>query len=147
MILAGVPWTSGKVAKDFDVALGGSALSIRPPSPPIYTHKHTHAPLPAADSLPAIDTSISVIALTTPHGVIRIRLKPDWSQSSVEYVRRVAATGSLCTPQCEFYRAEPGFLLQVRAGGGGGLEARGTCASRSMNYMGRSDRGQGQQDS
>lgn len=114
MFLAGVPWTSGKVAKDFDVALGESAL-IPPLSLPPHSQAHTLTCRPAADSLPAIDTSISVIALTTPHGVIRIRLKPDWSQSSVEYVRRVAATGSLCTPQCEFYRAEPGFLLQVRA--------------------------------
>lgn len=64
-------------------------------------------------SLPPVDNSISVVELTTQHGSIRIRLRPDWSETSVEYVRRVAMNRGLCTPQCEFYRAEPGFLLQV----------------------------------
>lgn len=64
-------------------------------------------------SLPPVDISISVVELTTQHGSIRIRLRPDWSDTSVEYVRRVAMNRGLCTPQCEFYRAEPGFLLQV----------------------------------
>ncbi|GAX72730.1 hypothetical protein CEUSTIGMA_g186.t1 [Chlamydomonas eustigma] len=80
-----VPWISGSVAKDFDRDIA---------------------------SLPTVNTSISCVLLTTPQGVIRIKLRPDWSNSSVEYVRRVAMTKELCTLQCEFYRAEPGFLLQ-----------------------------------
>ena len=42
------------------------------------------------------------------------QLMPEWSLSSVQYVREVADQG-LCTPNCVFYRAEPGFLLQVSA--------------------------------
>ena len=41
----------------------------------------------------------------------RLRLRPDWSAESVDYVRRVAE-GGLCSSACAFYRVEPGFLLQ-----------------------------------
>jgi hypothetical protein len=37
--------------------------------------------------------------------------RPDWTQSSVDYVREVAER-QLCTAKCVFYRAEPEFLLQ-----------------------------------
>ena len=33
------------------------------------------------ESLPQVDAHIGVVALTTPHGVIRIKLKPEWSQA------------------------------------------------------------------
>ena len=51
--------------------------------------------------------------LTTTFGSVRIDLKPEWAASSVAYVREVADR-DLCTPNCAFYRAEPGFLLQVQ---------------------------------
>ncbi|KAK3255398.1 hypothetical protein CYMTET_35416 [Cymbomonas tetramitiformis] len=78
-----VPWTSGAILKDFD------------------------------DGTPrlTVDDSISVVALHTPSGDMRIHLRPDWSSSSVAYVRQVAAQ-DLCTVQCGFYRSEPGFLVQ-----------------------------------
>lgn len=44
---------------------------------------------------------------------VRIRLMPEWSETSVEFVRHLAQSPELCTTACEFYRAEPGFLLQV----------------------------------
>ncbi len=69
--------------------------------------------LPAA-SLPQVNKSINKVALRTPHGEIRINLRPEWSESSVEYLRRLAASPELCSSQCQFYRAEPGFLLQVK---------------------------------
>lgn len=69
---------------------------------------------PAADSLPPLNTSITTLVLTTAHGKIRIALKPEWSAESVEFVRRLAQLPELCSNACEFYRAEPGFLLQVR---------------------------------
>ena len=52
-----------------------------------------------------------VVALSTPHGALRIRLKPEWHLPSVRFVQ-AAALGDFCTVKCEFYRAEPGFLLQ-----------------------------------
>jgi cyclophilin family peptidyl-prolyl cis-trans isomerase len=80
----GVPWTSGALPKDADVPLA---------------------------SLPPPDESIHVVALVTQHGAIRLRLQPGWSASSVAFVRLLAAH-PLETPACEFYRVEPGFLLQ-----------------------------------
>jgi cyclophilin family peptidyl-prolyl cis-trans isomerase len=80
----GIPWTSGTLPKDADVSLA---------------------------SLPLPDASIAAIALTTTHGAITLRLRPEWSASSVDFVRMLAAH-ALCTPACEFYRVEPGFLLQ-----------------------------------
>mmetsp|Transcript_26445 Transcript_26445/g.49914 ORF Transcript_26445/g.49914 Transcript_26445/m.49914 type:complete len:348 (+) Transcript_26445:47-1090(+) len=78
-----VPWTSGALLKDYDDGL---------PRPPV-------------------DASISHVAIVTRLGDIRVKLRPDWTQSSVDFVREVAQRG-LCTPQCAFYRAEPRFLLQ-----------------------------------
>jgi len=80
-----VAWTSGLVPKDFDRDV---------------------------ESLPPVDDQIEVVALDTQYGRIRIKLKPQWSLSSVTYVRRLAMSPELCTPSCEFYRAEPSFLLQ-----------------------------------
>ena len=80
----GVPWHSGVLPKDGDVAPG---------------------------SLPPPDESISGIVLASPKGDIRLKLRPEWSESSVAFVRLLAAH-PLCTPACEWYRVEPGFLLQ-----------------------------------
>ena len=77
-----VPWESGTLDKDW----------IDPARP-----------------LPAVDVSISAIALRTAHGDIVLRLMPDWSLPSVDYLRRMAAglptQHDVCT-QCEFYRTE-----------------------------------------
>lgn len=81
---ASVPWQSGALPKDGDVAPG---------------------------SLPPPDESIKGIVIATPKGNIRLKLRPEWSESSVAFVRMLAAH-PLCTPACEFYRVEPGFLLQ-----------------------------------
>lgn len=80
-----VPWRSGVLSSkvdDVDVAL-----------------------LPAVDARPAVE-------LRTPHGAIRLRLRDDLAPDSTAFVRRLSATPALCTSACEFYRAEPGFLLQ-----------------------------------
>lgn len=61
--------------------------------------------------LPPASAAIKKVVLKTSHGDIRIRLMPDWSETSVEYVRLLAAN-SLCSSECKLYRAEPGFLLQ-----------------------------------
>ncbi len=63
-------------------------------------------------TLPAVNTSINTIALSTSIGPVIIKLRPDWSADSVEYVRRVAMN-DLCTPHCKFYRAERNKLLQA----------------------------------
>jgi cyclophilin family peptidyl-prolyl cis-trans isomerase len=81
---AGVPWHSGALAKDGDVKPG---------------------------SLPPPDESIKGVVIATPKGNIRLKLRPDWSESSVAFVRLLAAH-PLSTPAFEFYRVEPGFLLQ-----------------------------------
>eukprot|EP00959_Pyramimonas_sp_CCMP1952_P418983 8776411-Pyramimonas_sp.AAC.3 len=60
----------------------------------------------------AADPSITTVAIVTAQGSINITLRPEWSASSVEFVRKVAAH-DYCTFNCVFYRAEPGFLLQV----------------------------------
>lgn len=55
--------------------------------------------------------AVDVVALRTKYGDLRIRLRPDWHEPSVRYVRTVALTDT-CTAKCVLYRAEPGFLLQ-----------------------------------
>ena len=69
-------------------------------------------------TLPAASPSITTIQLKTQYGSMRIRLEPSWSLESVEYVRQLALDPGLATQACEFYRAEPGFLLQVICGSG-----------------------------
>ena len=82
----GVPWTSG--------VLLGKALDVAP------------------GEVPPEDGAIRAVALHTTYGAIRLKLRPDWSNSSVTYVRALAAQPELCTDACAFYRVEPGFLLQ-----------------------------------
>lgn len=82
---AEVPWTSGVLMKDMP--------SLLPP--------------PDDAKLSAID----IVTLKTTAGDLRIRLKPEWHLPSVTFVRE-AALSDTCTVKCEFYRAEPGFLLQ-----------------------------------
>ena len=79
-----VPWTSGVLDKD-------------------WSHDW--------NELPPASTAISHVVLKTSHGEIRIRLMEEWSETSVQYVRLLAAN-SLCSSECKLYRAEPGFLLQ-----------------------------------
>mmetsp|Transcript_13973 Transcript_13973/g.47294 ORF Transcript_13973/g.47294 Transcript_13973/m.47294 type:complete len:238 (-) Transcript_13973:369-1082(-) len=94
-----VPWASGTLHKDFD------------------------------DGTPREPGNAAEVGLRTPHGVLRIRLRPDWSPGSVAYARRVARHG-LCTAKCVFYRAEPGFLLQ------GALHAAVVPANAEMRTRG-----------
>jgi PAN domain len=86
----GVPWTSG--------VLLGKALDV--------------------EQVPIPDGSIEAVEIVTSYGGIKLRLRPDWSNSSVVYVTSLAAHPELCTDACAFYRVEPGFLLQ------GSLRAR-----------------------
>lgn len=96
-----VPWESGTLDKDW----------IDPARP-----------------LPAVDVSISAIALRTAHGDIVLRLMPDWSLPSVDYLRRMAAglptQHDVCT-QCEFYRTEVRARFAMGAG----------CASLGSVHM------------
>ena len=58
------------------------------------------------------------ITLKTPHGSIRIALRPDLSAESVAYVRRVVNTKSCSEDSCRLYRAEePGILQGVLKSG------------------------------
>lgn len=76
----GNPWTSGTLLRAFlDPSL----------------------PLPQADS------SMATVVLSTSQGDIRLRLRPEWSESSVEYVRRVAVLGDDNCVQCQLYRCCP----------------------------------------
>ncbi len=123
-------WTSGMVPKDFDINPGALLLGLwtgqaskrraRAATPAsaletVVMSRAANAPHRTADTLPPVNTSISRLLIKTKYGTIRITLKPDWSAGSVAYVRRLAAMPELCGAQCQFYRAEPGFLLQVRA--------------------------------
>lgn len=81
---ANVPWTSGTVLKDFDPTPGKGA---------------------------SLGASEAFVALVTPAGRIRIRLKPEWHQPSSEHVARLADENA-CKGSCHLYRTEPGFLLQ-----------------------------------
>ena len=119
-----VPWTSGLLAKDFP----GSV------------------PMPPAEALAAV----RIVALHTPFGDLRIRLRPDWHAPSVEYVQRVALQ-DVCTAKCVFYRAEPGFLLQgalravvapnkkCRAFRGGPAECKDPQERPGGNFMEKGD--------
>eukprot|EP00983_Pelagomonas_calceolata_P016169 511367-Pelagomonas_calceolata.AAC.1 len=60
-----------------------------------------------AAHLPPANPAITTVVLETLHGTIRIHLEPSWSEESVAYLRHLAANPELCTPACEFYRAEP----------------------------------------
>jgi len=84
------PWTSGILHKDV------------PGEQPVPTERELNA--------------TQIVTLVTGEGELRIRLKPEWHLPSVRFVQ-AAALGDFCTVKCEFYRAEPGFLLQ------GGLRA------------------------
>ena len=58
------------------------------------------------------------ITLKTPHGNIRINLRPDLSAESVDYVRRVISTKSCSADSCRLYRAEkPGILQGILKSG------------------------------
>ena len=80
-----ISWTSGTMMKDMPSLL----------------------PRPSEETL----NKISVVVLKTKFGDLRIELKPEWHGPSVRFVREASLSDS-CTVKCEFYRAEPGFLLQ-----------------------------------
>lgn len=80
-----VPWASGTLLKD---------------APNL-------AQLPSTEQM----DSTRIVKLETEFGDLRIALRPDWHLPSVTFVRQVALS-DVCTIKCQFYRAEPGFLLQ-----------------------------------
>jgi len=79
------PWTSGSLLRAF---------------------------LDAKLPLPPPDPLIGLVILMTDEGDIRLKLRPDWSASSVDYMRRLSKLGDDSCVKCELYRVEPGFLLQ-----------------------------------
>ena len=101
-----MPWASGTLAKD--------APGLAPPV--------------SDDAL----NRTRAVALHTEFGELRIRLRPEWHLPSVRYVQRVARQ-DVCTAKCQFYRAEPGFLLQ-----GGPADASRTCQPRRSGARRRS---------
>ena len=69
-------------------------------------------------SAAATSTSTDYITLKTPHGNIRINLRPDLSSESVDYVRRIVSSKSCSTDSCRLYRAEkPGILQGILKSG------------------------------
>ena len=60
--------------------------------------------VPPEDPLPAADPSVGAVVLSTSEGDIRLRLRPEWSVESVEYMRRVSAMGDDTCVRCELYR-------------------------------------------
>ena len=60
----------------------------------------------------------SILTLQAPLGNIRIRLRPDLSPESVDYVRSVVQSGTCDAHSCRWYRAErPGILQGVLKSG------------------------------
>ena len=69
-------------------------------------------------SAAATNTSTDFITLKTPHGNIRITLRPDLSPESVDYVRRIITSQSCDADSCRLYRAEkPGILQGILKSG------------------------------
>eukprot|EP00239_Pterosperma_sp_CCMP1384_P009380 CAMPEP_0197862820 /NCGR_PEP_ID=MMETSP1438-20131217/39844_1 /TAXON_ID=1461541 /ORGANISM="Pterosperma sp., Strain CCMP1384" /LENGTH=141 /DNA_ID=CAMNT_0043480493 /DNA_START=143 /DNA_END=564 /DNA_ORIENTATION=+ len=64
-----------------------------------------------ADRHGKVIQSAGHVAVHVPQGKIRIKLRPDLSQPSVDYVVKVAQEKK-CGADCTFYRAEQNFLLQ-----------------------------------
>ena len=107
---AGVPWHSGVLPKDGDVAPG----SLPPPDESVRALVMDIAAcllLMTCVRVRFLHLQITSIVLASPKGDIRLKLRPEWSESSIAFVRLLAAH-PLCTPACEWYRVEPGFLLQ-----------------------------------
>ena len=75
-----------------------------------------HELLQQKQSLPVVQEKITqpksekTLVLTTQYGEIRIQLRPDLSQSSVDYIHRVIES-KICR-RCNFYRAEKAGILQ-----------------------------------
>jgi len=66
----------------------------------------------------ATTATTDYITLKTPHGNIRITLRPDLSPESVDYVRRLVASRSCDADSCRLYRAErPGILQGILKSG------------------------------
>uniref|UniRef100_A0A7S2EF05 PPIase cyclophilin-type domain-containing protein n=1 Tax=Trieres chinensis TaxID=1514140 RepID=A0A7S2EF05_TRICV len=68
---------------------------------------------------------VEVVTLTTSHGDIQIRLRPDLSPESVRYVREVLASPEPCSP-CNFYRAEKPGIFQ------GKIVKKGVSANQEL---------------
>ncbi|KAG1672703.1 hypothetical protein FOA52_005180 [Chlamydomonas sp. UWO 241] len=60
----------------------------------------------------AIASGIFAVQLMTAHGNINIKLRPDWSQGSVDYMRELASHPHECDKECRFYRAEKDYIVQ-----------------------------------
>jgi cyclophilin family peptidyl-prolyl cis-trans isomerase len=73
------------------------------------------------------DEETSTLVLTTSLGPIRIQMRPDLSEGSVDYIRRLIES-QVCR-RCNFYRAEkPGILQGVMANRDVPINTeRGTC--------------------
>ena len=70
----------------------------------------------AADSAKTATTTATAaddyITFRTPHGNIRITLRPDLSPESVEYVRSLVRSDTCDGQSCRLYRAEKAGILQ-----------------------------------
>lgn len=65
-----------------------------------------------------VSTSLKreTLVVSTQHGDIRIVLRPDLSQESIDYLHRIVAQTNGNCPKCHFYRAEkPGILQGILA--------------------------------
>ncbi|KAK3267363.1 hypothetical protein CYMTET_24073 [Cymbomonas tetramitiformis] len=61
----------------------------------------------------SVTSDVKFVTIHVPQGTIRIRLLPELSRSSVDYVVNVAQQNKCASSrECKFYRAEPTFLLQ-----------------------------------
>ena len=83
-------------------------------------------------------TEKTFLTLITKHGNIHIRLLPDLSPESVEYIQnlfRQKQTEDEPCQKCQFYRSEPHFLLQGILQGSHNvkLPSKGPCPAAYLN--------------
>jgi hypothetical protein len=79
------------------------------------------------DSAPSIQKKETLVLTIADVGVLRIVLRPDLSQESVDYIRTTVQTGC---KRCTLYRAEkPGILQGIMAAADGhkGASKKGAC--------------------
>lgn len=67
------------------------------------------------EKLVVLDGALATLVLTTSFGPIRIQMRPDLSEGSVDYIHRLVESKAGCK-RCSFYRAEkPGILQGIMA--------------------------------
>lgn len=93
----------------------------------LVVHEEEAPPKVEIESQSIIFATPKILVLTTPLGPIRVRLRPELSPGSVEYIQQLV--NSHVCHDCKFYRAEkPGILQGIMANPEIPINSeRGTC--------------------